>query len=408
MAIFAFLKSAKKKNKKIFLKKRHSLLLMLGGAVLLTITSGGFFFWQKNQRLTTQLGQLERQETSLKEQLTSVGQELEELKNQDQYLRNEKLQTEIEEIEKTYNQAVLAYEKLLELKQQTNNTQSQDEQFAEALSLLAERDYASASGVLVSLEKEISQKREKLATSFKIPENVPAENAPPSAGYRQQKVTTDVGVFLVSLVAADLNSTQVIVDTASESDCHDNCPTLPLATYVARNGAFAGVNGAYFCPAEYPSCANRKNSFDTLLMNKNKVYFNSANNIYSTLPAVIFSSNTARFVTHSLEWGRDTGVDAVIANQPLLTFNGQLYFTGGGDPKQGVKSGRSFVGTTGSTIYIGVVHNATVAESARVVHALGINSALNLDSGGSTALWYSGHKVGPGRNLANGVLLVRK
>jgi len=29
-----------------------------------------------------------------------------------------------------------------------------------------------------------------------------------------------------------------------------------------------------FCPSTYPQCAGKTNSFDTLLMNKNKVYFN--------------------------------------------------------------------------------------------------------------------------------------
>jgi len=39
---------------------------------------------------------------------------------------------------------------------------------------------------------------------------------------------------------------------------------------------------------------------------------------------------------------------------------------------------------------------------------MGIQNALNLDSGGSTALWSGGYKVGPGRNLPNVLLFVRK
>ena len=61
---------------------------------------------------------------------------------------------------------------------------------------------------------------------------------------------------------------------------------------------------------------------------------------------------------------------------------------------------------TGNIAYIGVVFNATVAEAAHVIHALGIENALNLDSGGSTALWSGGYKVGPGRNIPNAVLFV--
>ncbi|MBI2019810.1 phosphodiester glycosidase family protein [Candidatus Daviesbacteria bacterium] len=236
----------------------------------------------------------------------------------------------------------------------------------------------------------------------------PVSNTPPSSGYSRQSVQTDVGTFTVSIVSADLNSTRVIVDTASDSDCRDNCPVLSLGEYVSRSGAYAGVNGSYFCPASYDSCAGKTNSYDTLLMNKNKVYFNSDNNVYSTVPAAIFYAGGSRFVGQSLEWGRDTSVDAVIANQPLLLSGGNVVFGGNSDPKQGSKGSRSFVGVKGSTVYIGVVQNATVAEVARVLHAMGMQEALNLDSGGSTALYHGGYKFGPGRNIPNALLFVQR
>ncbi len=238
--------------------------------------------------------------------------------------------------------------------------------------------------------------------------NVSVNNTPPGSGYSRQKVKTDFGEFIVDIVAADLNSARVIVDTAADSDCADNCPVLPLSDYVARNGAFAGVNGSYFCPASYPTCAGKTNSFDTLLMNKNKTYFNSDNNVYSNVPAVIFSGTSARFVGRSLEWGRDTGVDAVLANQPLLVSGGNVVFGGDDEVKRSGAGSRSFVGSSGSTVYIGVVHGVNAAQMARVLHAMGIKNALNLDSGGSTALWSGGYRVGPGRNIPNALLFVGK
>src|SRR5690606_37956406 len=96
------------------------------------------------------------------------------------------------------------------------------------------------------------------------------------------------------------------------------------------------------------------------------------NNVYSTVPAVIFSGSSARFVGASQEWGRDTGVDAVIAAQPMLISNGEVRFGGDGDPKKGSRGSRSFIGVTGSTVYIGVVRSATVAEVAHVLKAMGI------------------------------------
>lgn len=234
--------------------------------------------------------------------------------------------------------------------------------------------------------------------------NVSTNNTAPASGYSSQYVQTAAGNFLVSMVAADIGSTRVLVDTAATSDCSSNCPVLPLADYVARNGGFAGVNGTYFCPQDYASCAGKENTYDLLVMNKDKTYFNSANNVYSNNPAVIFGNGYVRFVTSASQWGRDTSPNGVISNFPLLVFNSNITFGGDSDAKQSAKGNRSFVATKGNTVYIGVVHSVTVAESAIVLHALGMDNAMNLDDGGSTALWDGGYKVGPGRSLPNAII----
>ncbi len=89
-------------------------------------------------------------------------------------------------------------------------------------------------------------------------------------------------------------------------------------------------------------------------------------------------------------------------------MNGNITFGGDGDAKHASKGGRSFVAQKGNTIYIGVVHSATVLESAKTLKTLGMENALNLDDGGSTALWSGGYKVGPGRDLPNVLLFVRR
>jgi hypothetical protein len=236
----------------------------------------------------------------------------------------------------------------------------------------------------------------------------PPISAPPSSGYSRISVASDVGTFTVSVGVADISSTRVIVDTAADSDCGSNCPAFSLATFVSRRGAFAGINGSYFCPADYTSCAGKENTFDFLVMNVNKTYFNSDKNVYSTNPGVIFGDGYTRFVGAVQEWGRDTSPNGVISNYPLLVSGGNLSFGGSGDPKLGSKGSRSFVASKGNLVYIGVVHSATVAESAHVLKAMGVDNALNLDNGGSTALWYGGYKVGPGRNLPNVILFVAK
>jgi hypothetical protein len=333
------------------------------------------------------------------------------LENQNQYKINQKLQKNIKDIENGYKTAVDLYQRILDLKAQNQNTKDLDEEFAQGLDYLSGLNYSSASANLKTLALDIQKKEAALIVPSSLPnsaQNVAASNTPPLSGFSVQSVAIDNGNFTVEIVAADLNSTKVIVDTASDSDCFNNCPTLPLADYVSRSGAFAGINGSYFCPAEYPSCAGKTGSFDTLLMNKNKVYFNSSNNVYSTNPAVIFYGNTSRFVGQALEWGRDSSVDMVLSNYPLLVSGGNVVYSGGGDPKFAPKGPRDFIAVKGNIVYIGIVLNASMEDSAHVLKALGMDNALNLDEGGSTALWDGGYKAGPGRNIPSAILFVRK
>ncbi len=364
----------------------------------------------------TTLSAKERKLAQLKSDLEStrktLGQkdiEISKLTSEDQFVRNNTLQTEIKNIESTFQKAYKTYESLLKLKDKNKTPPSLDQLFAQVLNQLSQRNYSSASSTLDTLNRDIKSHEQKVVAEFKIPESVKANNTPPGQGYSRQKVSTPVGEYMVDIVSADLSSTKVIVDTASDGTCTSNCPVMSLSSYASRSGAFAAINGPYFCPASYPSCTGKENSFDTLLMNKNKVYFNSDNNVYSTVPAIIFSGGSGRIVGKSLEWGRDTGVDSVIASQPMLTSNGSRVFGGDGEVKRQGKGSRSFIGFSGTTVYIGVVYSASVAEVAYVMETLGVQNSLNLDSGGSTALLSGGrYLAGPGRDLPFGIVLVRR
>lgn len=378
-------------------------------ALIITIIFGIYFYQSKTVGLKSLVENLNFEKDKNLQELNKIVNELDELRNQDQVKRNDELQDTIQNIEKTYGDAVLVYEDLLDLKNKSDNTKDLDILFSKILSDLSKQDYKAADSSLDELVSKINEEDDKIAASFTIPESVSESNTPPGSGYSRQSVYVEsLGNYLVSIVAADIATTKVIVDTASDSDCGNDCPVLPLATYVSRNSAYAGINGSYFCPADYPSCAGKTNTFDLLAMNYKKTYFNSDNNVYSTNPAVIFGDGYVRFVSAVSQWGRDTSPNGVLSNYPLLVFNGQVVFGGDDDPKKGSKGGRSFIAEGNGKVYIGVVHSATVAESARVLYTMGMQNAMNLDDGGSTALWSGGYKVGPGRNLPNVILFVNK
>jgi cell division protein FtsL len=404
------------KNKKNIFKDKYFIVLLI--TILIAPLSLFFYrFYQKeiasqvsNTQLTLENQKLTYDIIQMNETIKNINTEIEKLQNEDLRKTNQNVKAEIEKLKTSFKSAVTAYEGILNLEDRGSNITSEESKFSSILNFLLKDDLASAQKTITDLTTEINKEKTRLAALAvpAIPASVPEIKEAPSSGYRRQKVTVEGKSFLVDIVSADLNSTRVIVDTASDSTCGNNCPVLPLATYVSRSGAYAGVNGTYFCPETYPSCADKKNSFDTLVMNKNKTYFNSDNNVYSTVPVAVFSGNSGRFIGQSQNWDRDTGVDAVIANRPLLVLDGNLMFSSGGEEKEVSRGNRSFLGASGNIGYIGVVHNASVVEAAKILQTMGVKSAINLDDGGSTALWSGGYKAGPGRNLPNAVLFVRK
>jgi hypothetical protein len=292
------------------------LILTIGGTIL------ALFGVRSYQNLQSQAGELQgkiysqtKDQTILDQRrqeleglLASASAQVETLKSEDQRVRNDVLEQEIKDIKKTLSQAMPLYESIVDLKEGKGKGLPIDKTFAGVLSDLSKENYASASTKLAQLTKDIQAEQAKQA-AVGVTTNVAVNNAPPGGGYSRQKVQTDIGDFIVDIIAGDLNTTRVIVDTASDSSCGNNCPVLPLATYVSRSGAYAGVNGTYFCPESYPQCAGKTNSFDLLVMNKKKTFFNSENNVYSQNPGAVFSGNSARFVAHAQDIGRDTGVD---------------------------------------------------------------------------------------------------
>ncbi|MFC1625887.1 phosphodiester glycosidase family protein, partial [Patescibacteria group bacterium] len=394
-----------------FLRKKKSILtlyIFIAGIVVVLLVAISLYLYITGNKSNVQNLQLEQQ-------LADTEKVLLDLQNQDQVKVNLELKEEIENINKSFKNAEKEYQEITDLDVLNGKTEPLKQTFATILNYLAERNYVEADEQLKLLTTDIQKEKSRvslLSTSsvgtMIETADLPASNTPPGAGYSRQVVSVLDSTYVVDIVAADMGSTRTIVDTATDGDCRDNCAVLSLSDYVSRNGAFAGINGSYFCPADYPSCSGKSNTFDTLAMNKDKKYINSDNNVYSTIPAVIFQSGSMRFVGQSLQWGRDTGVDGVLANQPLLLSGGNITFSGGSDPKQGSKGTRSFVGNKGSIAYIGVVRNTTVAEMAHVLKALGLEGALNLDSGGSIALWSGGYKAGPGRNIPNAILFVNK
>src|SRR3990167_634624 len=119
-----------------------------------------------------------------------------------------------------------------------------------------------------------------------------AKEAPSPTPTPKPKVatsTTSGGNYTVATF--DLGATTVVTDSANDNDCGNDCPTKALAQYISENGGRAGINGSYFCPPDYASCAGKVNSFDFPVWNNRlRKWINEDKLFWSNRAMIAFTS----------------------------------------------------------------------------------------------------------------------
>lgn len=233
--------------------------------------------------------------------------------------------------------------------------------------------------------------------------------------YQQVTVDTPRGSFNVRYMSFDLASGRIkmIVDTASDGDCLNDCPVKSLKSYVQDNGGFAGIHGTYFCPTSYPQCAGKTNTFYYKLFNgRLGQKINWENGLGDFHPFLMIDQSGSPRYYNSWAEARDLQMQTGISCRPNLVSSGQVVVTEADLDSEKEKTSKithGFIGMKGQMIFAGVVYNATVLDSAAAVLALGIENALNIDGGGTTAMYYNGaYKAGPGRDMPNAIVFVRR
>lgn len=239
----------------------------------------------------------------------------------------------------------------------------------------------------------------------------------------RQDITTDVGTFNIQYVKANLENPNLRIRTltGSSQDCFGvPCTTRSLESYVTQVNGFAGINGSYFCPADYASCAGQAGSFFWLWYNTmTRVFSNSYQNQFNNGPVIAFDTdNTYYYYKLARDWPGKTSFEsngktlrAVLSNGPGLMFEGALVIQDSDldDKQRTVKSNRSGIGFKEDYVYMVVASGATVKDLGYIMKALQMEHAMNLDGGGSSSLYYDGqYRVGPGRNLPNAFVLSEK
>lgn len=249
-------------------------------------------------------------------------------------------------------------------------------------------------------------------TAISAPKATPALiSSAPGAGYSRVTVHTEKGDFAASIISIDLNSSKMITDSANDSTCGDGCPVLTLADFVARNAGFAGVNGTYFCPITYPECAGKTNSFDFPIYNTRLGHWINEDKLFWNGRSIVYTDGSgAHYLQNANSFGG--GLTAGIVNYPGLVDAGNVQID---DNQSGLSDKQKAVGTkvgigviSQNRIIVVVASSVNMQQFAYIFKVLGATGALNLDTGGSTALYWGGYKSGPGRNIPNAIIFASK
>ena len=343
-------------------------------------------------------------------------QKVDNLMKENEDLRSDDARAQLE----SYNEVVEKYEMVREKSKdfeiQGVNVKSIDKKLDSIVDLIFGKNYSKADKQLTDISKSLDKllRDKKAAAAAKeaakkaaAKPKIPVCSSLPSSGYCQLTVKIGSGTFTVDAIGANLSSTTVVTDTAISSNCSNSCATKSLQTYISENGGFAGMHGTYFCPPDYISCAGKINSFDFPVYNSRlKKWINEDKLFWSNRAMMAFTSGGAVFYQQANSYSGLSGIKAGIVNHPGLVSNGKnIVGNYSLTSAQNIRGFRGGVAVKGTTVYLINARNATVPEFANILVTLGVTHALNLDGGGSTALYYQGsYKVGPGRSLPNALI----
>lgn len=231
-----------------------------------------------------------------------------------------------------------------------------------------------------------------------------------ASGYSYQTVQTERGSFGAHIIKLPLNEVKVKTVSASSGSCSNDCDTKSLAGYVKDSGGFAGMNGSYFCPPDYGSCDGKINSFDFALYDSNEGKWEHKDALtWFDTGLMTFNGGNPSFYRKTSDYGGG-GVTAGISNYPSLVKDGDIVVDGDKltSYQKDIKGTRGVIGVGGENLYLAIVNSATVIDAAYVIRSLGAKHALNLDGGGSSAMYINGkYIVGPGRSLPNAIVLTK-
>lgn len=233
------------------------------------------------------------------------------------------------------------------------------------------------------------------------------------------RVATSRGTFTTHQLLLDRRNTswQIMTDTGDSTDCATDCTTLSVRDFARRHNAIAAFQGTYFCD-DGVNCLGGLNSYVFPIFNSwTRTMINQGQVKHTADPMVIFDTNnrplylpvgSAFDTLPEFEARYGVTVQAALSNSPAMVETGQsvLRDSAMDSSQRSTKASRAFLGWKGYLVYLVTVRSATLPDATAVATAMGLEYALNLDGGGSTALYDDGrHYAGPGRTVPNALVI---
>ena len=250
-----------------------------------------------------------------------------------------------------------------------------------------------------------------------VSENIELKNP---INYENKKIKIDNKEIEIEIIKINLEQVDVITDTADPKDCKNNCKAKTLKNYVDYYKADLGINGSYFCPKDYKVCSSKINSYFYPVYNSNKKVLINEKEIkwlkqgvgilaFNKYGEYITQENAIDNKVRSIkdfETKNKFEVSSLISSEPVLISNGSNIISKYTlDNSQKTKTLRSGIGVKNNIVYLIVAKKSNVSDLSKIFEYYKVDFALNLDGGGSSALYYDNkYMTGPGRDIPNAII----
>ncbi len=271
--------------------------------------------------------------------------------------------------------------------------------------------------------KDLQSIQQAGGSTTSTPSSTPTTITLEAGVYESKTISVNNESFEILLATLPKNAYEMKTLTGQNNDCGHNCVAKPLAEYVKSVNGVVGIHGSYFCPPDYSACSDQTYSYVSPFYNSQSgVMVNEYKMPFHEGPMVTYDSAGEYKLFHrpvEIGWTAEEytkkfgrALRGAVSNYPSIIENGIRVLESEPTLSPALrdnKSPRGVLGWDDANIYVLIVKRGTLPDVASIAQKIGMKNAINLDGGGTTAMYVKGsYVIGPGRLLPNAIVFVKK